>query len=128
MKKLMRWMLLGLALGGMALAVAPVATAQSPVTLTLYNPTGGYQITQTFAPRVADLNGKTVCEVTNSMWETGRTFPLIAQLLQKQFPTAKIVTYDQAVPFTLSSSADVPGLEDAVKAKGCQAVIVGNAG
>jgi ABC-type amino acid transport substrate-binding protein len=100
--------------------------AQSPVTLTVYDPTGAFEVTQTFADRVPDLNGKTICEVTDASWEADRTFPVIQDLLQKQFPTAKIVTYDK-LP-TLSTGIDIPGLEDAVKKAGCQAAIVGNAG
>jgi hypothetical protein len=118
--------LLGLALVFLAASVAPAALAQSPVTLTVYDPTGAFQVTQGFAPRVPDLNGKTVCEVTDAMWESDRTFALIRQLLQKQFPTIKIVPFDQ-LP-ALNIAIDIPGLEDAVKKAGCQAVIAGNAG
>jgi hypothetical protein len=103
-----------------------VAIAADPVTLTLYDPTGAFQVSQTFAPRLEDLNGKTICEVTDDSWETDRTFPAIRQQLQKMYPTLKIVTFDQ-FPF-LSTGTDVPGIEDAVKGKGCQGAIVGNAG
>lgn len=105
----------------------PVApAADGAVTLSVYNPTGASELTQTFAPRLSDLNGKTICEVTIGMWEADRTFPLIRGLLQKQFPTVKMVTFDQ-LPH-LSETRDVAGLEDAVKKAGCQAVILGNAG
>jgi len=108
---------------------APVPTAAPvPVALTLYNPTGGMEVTQTFAPRLADLNGKTICEVSNGLWEASRTLPLVASLLQKQFPTVKIIAYDQ---FPANSNAlDLAGdkISDQVKAKGCQGVILGNAG
>jgi hypothetical protein len=102
------------------------ATAQSPVTLQVYDPTGAFEITQTFAPRLADLNGKTICEVSDDSWQADRTFPAIRDLLQKQFPAAKIVPWNQ-LP-VLSTTADIPTLEDAVKKAGCQAAIVGNAG
>jgi hypothetical protein len=102
------------------------ASAADPVTLTLYDPTGAFQVSQTFAPRLEDLNGKTICEVTDDSWETDRTFPAIRQLLQKMYPTLKVVTFDR-FPF-LSTGTDVPGLEDAVKKEGCQGAIVGNAG
>ncbi len=115
--------------GFIALLAVPLtrdAAAQSPVTLTVYDPTGAFQVTQTFAPRLPDLSGKTICEVTNGSWEADRMFPAIRQLLQRQYPTAKIITFDQFP--RLSTGIDVPGLEDAVKAKGCQGAIVGNAG
>jgi hypothetical protein len=102
------------------------AAAQGPVTLTVYDPTGAFQVTQTFAPRLPDLSGKTICEVTNGSWEADRMFPAIRQLLQRQYPTLKVVTFDQFP--RLSTGVDVSGLEDAMKAKGCQGAIVGNAG
>jgi len=105
----------------------PVAPAtDGPVSLTVYNPTGASEVSQTFAPRLSDLNGKTICEVTIGIWEANRTFPLIRGLLQKQFPTVKMVAFDQ-LP-RLSETKEVAGLEDAVKKAGCQAVILGNAG
>jgi hypothetical protein len=107
------------------------ATAQGPVTLKVYDPTGAFEVTQTFAPRLADLNGKTICELSNNSWEHNRTFPAITQLLQNQFPTAKIIPYDQ-LPNGMTT-VSTPGIDSdstaaAVKAAGCQAVIVGNAG
>jgi hypothetical protein len=126
MKVLVKWVLLGLLLAAFVAVATPVATAQSPVTLTVYDPTGAFEVTQTFAPRATDLNGKTICEVSDGMWEGDRTFPLIGQLLQKQFPTAKVISYDKFPVLQLAT--DVPGLEDAVKKAGCQAVVVGNAG
>lgn len=102
------------------------AVAADPVTLTLFDPTGAFQVTQTFAPRLADLNGKTLCEVTDDSWETDRTFPAIREQLVKKYPTLKIVPFNR-FPY-LSTGTDVAGLEDAVKKEGCQGAIVGNAG
>jgi len=107
------------------------ATAQAPVTLKVYDPTGAFEVTQTFAPRLADLNGKTICELSNNSWEHNRTFPAITQALQNQFPTAKIIAYDK-LPSGMTT-VSTPGIDSdstaaAVKAAGCQAVIVGNAG
>jgi hypothetical protein len=99
--------------------------AAGPVTLKVYDPTGAINITQLFSPRLADLNGKTICEVSNDEWEAYRTFPMITDLLQKQFPTAKFIASDK---FPTASTDINPKLVDAVKAAGCQAVIVGNAG
>jgi hypothetical protein len=99
--------------------------AAEPVTLTVYDPTGAIEVSQLFAPRLANLNGKTICQISDNLWETDRTFPLIGQLLQRQFPTMKMVSYKN-LP---EASTDVnPKLIAAVKAAGCQAVIVGNAG
>ena len=100
--------------------------AAGPVTLTVYNPTGSFQVSQSFSPRVSDLNGKTICELSNGSWESPRTFPLIRELLQNQFPTAKFITFEQFPD--IPSGSDVEGLEDLVKAAGCEAAILGNAG
>jgi hypothetical protein len=124
MKRLVKWLLLGLLLAAFVVVATPAVTAQAPVTLTVNDPTGAYEVTQTFAPRLADLNGKTICMMGHS-WEADRTFPLIASLLQKQFPAAKFVGNDKAPDWTLDID---PKMVDAVKAAGCQAAIVGNAG
>lgn len=107
------------------------ATAQNPVTLKVYNPTGAFEVTQTFSPRLEDLNGKTICELSNDSWEHNRTFPVITQLLQRLFPTAKIVDYNQlpsGMTTVSTAGIDSDSTAAAVKAAGCQAVIVGNAG
>jgi hypothetical protein len=102
---------------------APAAAA-GPVTLAVYDPTGVIEVTQLFAPRLADLNGKTICDLSDNMWQVARTFPLIDQMLQKQFPTAKIIPYTEFP----SGTADNDTAVNLMKQKGCQAVIVGNAG
>ncbi len=124
-----KWLLLVTLLAVLLAGWAPTLSASapaadSPVTLTVFNPTGASEVTQMFAPRLSDLNGKTVCELSLGIWEAPRTFGAIGELLQKQ--GAKIVAYDQ-LP-ALSETKDVPGLEDAVKKAGCQGILVGNAG
>ncbi len=126
MRVALKWMVLGLFLTVLAIAGTPAATAQTPVTLTVFDPTGAFEVTQTFAPRVADLNGKTICQLSDDMWEAYRTFPLIAQLLQRQFPTIKIVPNTEFASGTDGIDSDKTAQQ--VKDKGCQAVIVGNAG
>jgi len=119
---------------GMA-ALLPVltageATAAAPVTLELYDPTGAVEVTQLHAPRLADLNGKTICELSDGTWEDHRTFPLIRELLQKQFPTAKFIPYTE-FPHGSGPAGylmDDDKVADMVKKRGCQAVITGNAG
>ncbi len=127
MKPAWKWLLLSLFLAALTVVGSPVATAQAPVTLTVYDPTGAIEVTQLFAPRLADLNGKTVCEVSNTSWEVARTFPHIRQLLQRQFPTIKFITFDQ-FPQGTNEMTTATDLGEKLKAKGCQAAIVGNAG
>ncbi len=125
--KYMRLLVLGVLMLGLAALFAPapgIAQAADPVTLKVYNPTGAIAVKQVFAPRLADLNGKTICEIGES-WESERTFPLISSLLQKQFPTIKIVPDTKMPEWTANPDQK---LVDTVKAAGCQAVIIGNAG
>lgn len=102
-----------------------------PVTLEVYDPSGAFEVAQLFAARLDTLKGKTICEINNGSWEYQRTFPLIRELLQKQFPTAKFIPYTEfpiiplVTPVTATTFAPTIKL---VKAKGCDAVITGNAG
>ncbi len=130
MKRLVKWLPLALLLVALVTIAVPAASAQTPVaqagvTLAVYDPTGAFEVTQLFAPRIADLNGATICEISDNLWETQRTFPLIRGLLQKQFPTAKIIPYDKLPEATTDAASK---LGETVKKAGCQAVIVGNAG
>jgi hypothetical protein len=95
-----------------------------PVRLELFNPTGAIEISNLFAPRLTGLSGKTICEVSDGLWEDHRTFPIIRQLLRKRFPDAKIIPYTE-LPVG-PPNIDVDNIGDIVKKKGCQAVIVGN--
>jgi hypothetical protein len=102
------------------------ATVVGPVTLNLYNPTGGTEVTQVHAPRLPNLNGKTICELSNGTWGDLRTFPLIRELLQRRFPDAKLIPFTE---FPVGSEQiDKESTIDMVIKKGCQAVITGNAG
>ncbi|MFC1986561.1 hypothetical protein ACFLWC_06195 [Chloroflexota bacterium] len=90
----------------------------------VYNPTGTIEITQLYAPRLADLNGKTICELSNFTWEDQRTFPLIRKLLKKQFPDVKIVPFTE---FQDIYGTEADALSKALREKGCDGAIVGNA-
>ncbi len=119
------------AIGSMAaMAAVPTETAAAqaaPVTFQVYDPTGTTEVTQLFAKRLGDLTGKTICEVSNDGWEAQRTFPYIRELLQRMYPTAKFVPYDQVVA-TRPQSEDLKYVIQQVKAAKCDAVIAGNAG
>jgi hypothetical protein len=122
----MRKLLAILAIATFAVGFA-IPAAADPVTFMLYNPNGASEITSLHASRLADLHGKTICEIANAQWQYDRTFPLIRELLQKQFPTAKIIPYTE-VAWTRAQNEDLEYIARMVKKKGCQAVIVGNAG
>ncbi len=103
-----------------------VDVAAEPVVLEVFNPTGAIEVTETFAPRIDTLHGKTICEISNGAWEDHRTFPLVRELLQRQFPTAKFISYTEFPVGT--SKIDNDKVAALIKQKGCQAAIVGNAG
>ena len=128
MKKRLSLSLLGafLAASVCLMGYTPGAAAVDAVTLEVYNPTGAFETTQLHASRLGDLNGKTICELSNDSWQAHRTFPAVRDLLQRKYPTAKII------PFTEFPQGNT-GIDDdktaaLAKKKGCQAVIVGNAG
>ena len=101
--------------------------ADRQVALEVYNPTGVVETTLLHAPRLDTLEGKTICELSNYSWEHNRVFPMVREALQKQFPTAKLLPYDEL----LSSRSELENFEHVskvVKEKGCQAVITGMAG
>jgi hypothetical protein len=75
-----------------------------------------------YAPRLADLNGKTVGEISNRIWESDRIFPLIRDLLKKRFPDIKFVPYTD-LPSGLDNIQDNEEIGDIVAAEGCDAVI-----
>ncbi len=111
----------------MAKEVEEVIVTSKSVDLRVYNPTGADDVFLLHAPRLETLAGKTICELSNNTWQYDRIFPVIRESLQKQFPTAKIVPYTEAV----SQRLELDNLEHVskiIKEKGCQAVIVGMAG
>ncbi len=87
----------------------------------------------TMAPRLDNLEDKTVCELWNQSFKSNVTFPVIRELLKKKYPGIKIVPYTE-MPKHHSmedQGATNEGSEEliaALKEKGCDAVISGNAG
>ena len=83
------------------------------------------------APRLRDLDGKTIGEVWNGVFKGDITFPLIRKALQERYPRVRIVPFTE---FPHLKGADNPAAqrEHAIhiaalaRAKGCDAVISGN--
>lgn len=101
--------------------------AGSATTLRVHNPTGVMHTTSLHAPRLDTLAGKTICEVSNGLWEYDRVFPAVRELLQKQFPTARIIPYSEVI-YRRPDVQDLELVSKVVSEKGCQAVIAGMAG
>jgi hypothetical protein len=99
----------------------------SKVQLEVFDPSGITETTGVHATRLNSLNGKTIGELSNAGWEYPRTFTLIRKLLQDRFPDIKIIPYTEFPIGTGVGKVDVEGIEDLVKEKGCDGVIIGNA-
>jgi len=86
------------------------------------------------APRLSDLNGKTVCELDGGMFRAHETLPIIRQLLKKRYPEVKFIFAGEIKPPDLEAQA-ISQKEKSLEAfridlmeKGCDAIIVGNGG
>lgn len=92
--------------------------------LEVFNPCGSTLDANKFqyAPRLSDLNGKTIGEISNRIWESDRIFPLIRDLLKKRFPDINFVPYTD-LPSGLDHIQDNEKIGDIVAAEGCDAVI-----
>jgi len=102
-------------------ATAVVSARVSDVMLEVYDPTGAVEVPVTFAKRLDTLEEKTVAQVGHS-WEAHRMHPLIKELLEKMYPTVKVIPYSEMPDYT-----DPELLAKAVREKKCDAVIIGNA-
>ena len=96
------------------------------------SPAGGESADRkSIAPRLTDLNGKTVAEIWNGVFKGDETFPAIRKALLQRYPGIRIVPYTEFPHFF---GGDNPTRQHAlarelaamVKEKGCDAVISGN--
>ena len=81
------------------------------------------------AQRLQTLAGKTVCELWNYLYGGERYFPIIEELLKKQYPDINFVNY---TPFGNTHGKDetevVKALPGRLAEHGCDAVISGTGG
>ena len=87
----------------------------------------------TMIPRLATLEGKTICELWNESFKANVTFPVIRGLLKKKYPSIKVIPYYEMPIHHMIEDSGVnneasEALIAALKEKGCNAVISGNAG
>lgn len=83
------------------------------------------------APRLGDLDGKTIGEVWNGVFKGDVTFPLIRKALVERYPRARIVPF---TAFPHLKGADNPAAQreharhiaTLAREQGCDAVISGN--
>ena len=124
---------------------------QKDYTLEVTNPVSVVATKFQNAPRLPDLNGKTICEwisrrqqlsekpgeveTLTGHWREQDTFPVIRELLRKRFPDIKIVPGEElpcyedfGVLFERKRSQQdkLNDVTTAMKEKGCDAVLLGN--
>lgn len=104
------------------------ATTGGPIELTVYDPTGNVEISQTFAPRLDSIDGKTIAFVADDAWEDVRTFELIKELIETNYPSTKIITQENFIHGIEAITKADNGLPEAMQEAEVDAVIVGNAG
>ncbi len=125
--KVSRRLFLGGAVSSAAALTAASAThafaaeADDSVTLEVYNPSGSIEIKYMFAKRLDTLEGKTIAQVGNS-WEGYRVHPLIEKLLKERYKNITIIPFGEMPDYP-----DMDKVVEAAKAKGVDAVIIGNA-
>ena len=122
---------LGAFLAGCAKEEVPVpepAEADTTTSLKVYDPSGSVQVTQLFSPRLDTLDGKTIAFVADDAWEDERTFAVIKQLLEKNYPTINIITQDNFIHGIGAITAAKNGIPEKMKELGVDGAIIGNAG
>ena len=98
---------------------------EGPVTLEVKSPIGLVPKILFHASRLDALQGRTIAELSNGVWEDSRTFPKIREALKKRFPDLDIIPFTE---FPIGSEQiDKDGVVELLLQRGCQGVIVGNA-
>ena len=76
--------------------------------------------------RVADLRGKTICEIWDHVFRGEQIFPIVRETMRRLYPGVRIVEYDKFGdthgPHQKEVLAALPGL---LRRYGCDAVISG---
>ena len=82
------------------------------------------------APRLSDLNGKTVGEVWNGMFRGDATFPILRELLKKRYPDIKFIPYTEFPSFLPMVNIDdaATALKEMLLQTDCDAIISGVGG
>ncbi len=127
--------LLGATLASPEAVAAEQKQQQGEPTFKVVSPIGESPVKMiNMAPRLDNLDGKTICLATNRLFKYEVTFPVIEKLLKEKYPNSKIIPFNEFRVIgnqDLAGDARVKALQDLgaqfVK-RGCQAVIAGNGG
>ena len=75
---------------------------------------------------VSDLRDKTICELSDWLFRTEEVFPIVEELLLRQYPDIKFVSYTAfGNTHGPEESEVVAALPDMLRQYGCDAVISG---
>ena len=64
------------------------------VRLDFHDPSGGIEVTQRHAPRLASLEGKRIGIVSNEQWQAFRTLPRLKELLETDIAGIEVLPVD----------------------------------
>jgi hypothetical protein len=95
------------------------------VRLEFHDPSGTLEVTQPFAPRLRELEGKRIGFVSNEQWQAYRMLPMLKSMLEQDFKDVEVLPIDR-----FPQGNALIGTEEtaqAVKSSGVDAVIIGNA-
>jgi ABC-type amino acid transport substrate-binding protein len=80
-------------------------------------------------PRVSDLKGKTICELSNYSFKADEIFPLIREIMSKRYPGVKFVEYNNfGEIYGNKERENVAALPDLLRKHHCDIVISGVGG
>jgi hypothetical protein len=98
----------------------------SETEITVLDPSGTHEITHLFARRLGTLDGKIIAELASDpvKWQPQRTFPLIEAEIKTRYPSARFISYTE---FPQGLGITDEAVAAAVKARGADACIIGNA-
>lgn len=78
------------------------------------------------APAIADFNGKTICAMRHT-FRADESFAMIEALFKERYRNIKFIPNSEMPDFRIGSSAEAQQLEQVLRDKGCDVLLVGNA-
>ena len=94
----------------------------------VYDPTGGIEITQAFAPRLDTIEGKTIGLVVNDVWESDRIAAKLTELFAAQYPSVTILGPENFTRGSEYITLDNNGIYEQATELGVDGIIVMAAG